>query len=303
MIWGDDIGRANLSRYSRGLMGYPTPNIDELPMRARFSPNPRGANLPGRALILHHRAKRLPDRHEQGRDTRHERRVTKEDPTIAECSSRGIRHRPVQQDHLGDLNKFLPTAHGFDEFFGNLYHLNAEENGETPTTPRKRNFRCCARINSRVASSTPGRPTRTPARTTSWHGPVGKQRIEDTGPYQKADGDHRRRNHLRLHRFHLAPHEADTPFFVWMNITHMHFRTDTKTDSLGQAGRWQSPYHDTWSTTTATSASCWIWTNFSISHGDSTIVIYFNHRGPKARSWPDGASTAFRRVKNTNGEG
>src|SRR5919205_1200384 len=170
-----------------------------------------------------------------------------EDATIADClKPLGYATGQFGKNHLGDLNKYLPTVHGFDEFFGNLYHLNAEEEPELPDYPTAeeapvmRNAflpRGVIHAWTTEEDSDEVQPR--------W-GRVGKQRIEDTGPLTKKRmetiDDETTAACLDLIRRQV---QADTPFFVWMNTTHMHFRTHTKQESVGQAGRWQSPYHDT----------------------------------------------------------
>ncbi|MGN6338766.1 sulfatase-like hydrolase/transferase, partial [Mycobacterium sp.] len=135
------------------------------------------------------------------------------------------------------------------------------------------------------------------------YGPVGKQRIEDTGPLTK------KRMETVDDEFTAAcidfikrQHAADTPFFVWMNTTHMHFRTHTKPDSLGQAGRWQSPYHDTMIDHDRNVGQL-LDALDELGIADDTIVIYSTDNGPHSNSWPDGATTPFRSEKNTNWEG
>ena len=174
--------------------------------------------------------------------------LSAEDPTIAELlKPLGYATGQFGKNHLGDLNKYLPTAHGFDEFFGNLYHLNAEEEPELPDYPKQEEFPrlyepgAPARRHPLLGHRRGRRRGRTRAT-----GPFGKQRIEDTGPLTKKrmetiDDE----TASAAIDFMRRQHEADTPFFVWMNFTHMHLRTHTKPESLGQAGRWQSPYHDT----------------------------------------------------------
>ena len=140
------------------------------------------------------------------------------------------------KNHLGDLNKYLPTAHGFDEFFGNLYHLNAEEEPELPDYPKKEEFPGFTRCGIHAESSTPGRPTRTTPRRTRSSGVSACRRIEDTGPLTK-----KRMETIddeivgACIDFIKRQKESDTPFFVWMNTTHMHLRTHTKPESRGQA--------------------------------------------------------------------
>ena len=173
--------------------------------------------------------------------------LQKEDPTIAELlKPMGYATGQFGKNHLGDLNKYLPTAHGFDEFFGNLYHLNAEEEPENAGLPHRRGSpaHACATAAARRHPLLGHRGGLD--EVDDRYGPVGKQRIEDTGPLTK-----KRMETIDDETtgacvdFIKRQHEAGTPFFVWMNMTHMHFRTHTKPESLGQAGRWQSPYHDT----------------------------------------------------------
>ena len=231
--------------------------------------------------------------------------LQEEDPTIAELlKPLGYATGQFGKNHLGDLNKFLPTVHGFDEFFGNLYHLNAEEepeNADYPTeeeAPRAHARHCC-----RAVSSIPGRPTRTTGEVDERYGPVGKQTHRGHRPAdQEADGDHRRRDHGACIDFIKRQHEAGTPFFVWMNMTHMHFRTHTKPESLGQAGRWQSPYHDTMIDHDSNVGQLLDLLD-ELGIAEDTIVIYSTDNGPHANSWPDGATTPFRSEKNTNWEG
>ena len=150
------------------------------------------------------------------------------------------------KNHLGDLNKYLPTAHGFDEFFGNLYHLNAEEEPEQPNYPNEKDFpNFHKRFGPRGVLRCWATDTDDATEDPRW-GRVGKQKIEDTGPLT------RKRMETCDDEFAAAAkdfmkrqNDAGKPFFAWLNFTHMHLYTHTKPSSLGQAGRWQSPYHDT----------------------------------------------------------
>ena len=245
IIWGDDVGQSNISAYSHGVMGYKTPNIDRLANegvmftdyyaeqsctagRSSFITGQSGlrtgltkVGLPGATLGLQ-----------------------KEDPTIAELlKPLGYATGQFGKNHLGDRNEFLPTVHGFDEFYGNLYHLNAEEEPELPDYPKDPSFR--AKYGPRgvmdCKASDKDDETVDPR-----FGKVGKQVCKDTGPLNKArmvtiDDDIA----ARAVDFIERQNKAGKPAFVWVNFTHMHFRTHTKPASLGQSGRWQSPYHDT----------------------------------------------------------
>ena len=170
--------------------------------------------------------------------------LRKEDPTIAELlKPQGYATGQFGKNHLGDRNEFLPTVHGFDEFYGNLYHLNAEEEPELPDYPKDPAFR--AKFGPRgvldCKASDKDDPTVDPR-----FGKVGKQVCKDTGPLTKKrmetiDDDIA----ARAVDFIQRQNKAGKPAFVWVNFTHMHFRTHTKPESIGQAGRFQSPYHDT----------------------------------------------------------
>ena len=169
------------------------------------------------------------------------------DPTIAELlKTHGYATGQFGKNHLGDRNEFLPTVHGFDEFFGNLYHLNAEEDPEEPDYPDPQRF---PEFNEsfrprgvlRCWATDKDDPTEQPR----W-GRVGKQKIEDTGPLTRKRMETCDDEFVAAAKdFIKRQHQAGKPFFCWVNTTHMHLRTHTKPESLGQAGRWQSPYHDT----------------------------------------------------------
>ncbi|MCP3424292.1 sulfatase-like hydrolase/transferase [Nocardioides pinisoli] len=161
--------------------------------------------------------------------------IRPEDPTIATAlKDLGYATGQFGKNHLGDRDEFLPTMHGFDEFFGNLYHLNAEEEPELPDYPTEEDF--------------PGFRERFGPRGVvhCWADGEGGQRVEDTGPLtkerMKTVDDEVVPEALR---FMSEAADADKPFFVWLNTTHMHFRTHVKDGSRGRAGRWQSEYHDT----------------------------------------------------------
>ena len=302
IIWGDDIGQSDISTYSRGLMGFKTPNIDRVANegvmftdyyaeqsctagRASFITGQSGlrtgmtkVGLPGATLGLQ-----------------------KEDPTIAELlKPLGYATGQFGKNHLGDRNEFLPTVHGFDEFYGNLYHLNAEEEPELPDYPKDPAFR--AKYGPRgvmdCKASDRDDPTVDPR-----FGKVGKQVCMDTGPLTKArmvgiDDDIAN----RAADFIQRQKTANKPFFVWVNFTHMHFRTHTRPESLGQSGRWQSPYHDTMIDHDKNVGTV-LKALDDAGVADNTFVMYSTDNGPHMNSWPDGAMTPFRNEKNSNWEG
>jgi arylsulfatase len=302
IIWGDDIGLTDVSAYSQGLMGFRTPNIDRVARegvlftdfyaeqsctagRASFITGQSGLRtgltkigLPGATLGLQ-----------------------KEDPTIAELlKPLGYATGQFGKNHLGDRNEFLPTVHGFDEFYGNLYHLNAEEEPELPDYPKNPAF--SAKYGPRgvldCKASDKDDPTIDPR-----FGKVGKQVIKDTGPLTKErmvtiDDDIANRSVDFIQR----QQKAGKPFFVWVNFTHMHLRTHTKPESIGQSGRWESPYHDTMIDHDKNVGAI-LKALDDLGMADNTFVMYSTDNGPHMNSWPDGAMTPFRSEKNTSWEG
>jgi arylsulfatase len=215
-----------------------------------------------------------------------------EDPTIATAlKAHGYATGQFGKNHLGDRDEFLPTMHGFDEFFGNLYHLNAEEEPELADYPSAAEF--------------PDFRERFGPRGVlhSWAEKDGTQRIEDTGPLTKKRMETVDEEFLAAARdFITGRAEADEPFFVWFNSTHMHFRTHVKPESRGQAGRWQSDYHDTMiDHDNLVGELLGLLDELGIS--DNTIVIYSTDNGPHMNSWPDAGTTPFRGEKNSNWEG
>ncbi len=193
--------------------------------------------------------------------------------------------------------------HGFDEFFGNLYHLNAEEDPESPNWPPPEDFpgfnerfRPRGVLHSWATDSDDD--TEDPR-----YGRVGRQRIEDTGPLTKKrmqtiDDE------VLQHGFDFIDRQAadGTPFFCWFNTTHMHFRTHPKPESVGQAGRWQSPYHDTMVDHDKVVGALLDKLD-ELGLAENTIVVYSTDNGPHMNSWPDAGMTPFRSEKNTNWEG
>ncbi|HTE70925.1 MAG TPA: arylsulfatase [Actinomycetes bacterium] len=289
VIWGDDIGISNLSCYTDGLMGYRTPNIDRVAAEGmRFTDYygeqsctaGRAAFITGQSVFRTGLSKvGLP-----GADLG----LRAEDPTIAELlKPLGYATGQFGKNHLGDKDEFLPSNHGFDEFFGNLYHLNAEEEPELPDYPPAEDF-----PNFRERFGPRGV-------IHSW----ADGRIEDTGPLTK------KRMETVDEEFRDAAvdfierqHQAGTPFFVWFNTTHMHLRTHPKPESRGQAGRWQSPYHDTMVDHDKVVGALLDKLD-ELGLAEDTIVIYSTDNGPHMNTWPDGAMTPFRSEKDTNWEG
>ncbi|MFN8518004.1 MAG: arylsulfatase [Chloroflexota bacterium] len=305
VIWGDDIGISNLSCYSDGLMGYRTPNIDRVANEGmRFTDSygeqsctaGRSSFITGQSVYRTGLSKVGMPGAPVG--------LSADDPTIAELlKPLGYATGQFGKNHLGDRNEFLPTAHGFDEFYGNLYHLNAEEEPESPNWPSPEDFptfnemfRPRGVIHSFATDEDD--PTED-----GRYGRVGRQRIEDTGPLTKKrmetiDDDVVE----RAAGFIREQHAAGTPFFVWVNTTHMHFRTHPKPESVGQSGRWQSPYHDAMIDHDRNVGTV-LDVIDELGIAEDTIVIYSTDNGPHMNTWPDGGMTPFRSEKNTNWEG
>jgi arylsulfatase A-like enzyme len=227
-----------------------------------------------------------------------------EDATIAELlKPLGYATGQFGKNHLGDLNKFLPTMHGFDEFFGNLYHLNAEEEPELPDWPNPKDFpHFRERFGPRGVLHCWATDTDDPTEQPRW-GRVGKQKIEDTGPLTKKRMETCDDEFVGTAKDWIKhQHAAGKPFFCWINTTHMHLRTHTKPSSLGQAGRWQSPYHDTMIDHDKNVGELLDLLD-ELGIANDTFVMYSTDNGPHMNTWPDGAMTPFRSEKNTNWEG
>jgi arylsulfatase A-like enzyme len=305
VIWGDDIGIANLSCYTHGLMGYQTPNIDRIAKEGMLFTDSYGEQscTAGRASFITGQSGLRTGMTKVGIPGA-DLGLKKEDATIAELlKPLGYATGQFGKNHLGDRNEFLPTVHGFDEFYGNLYHLNAEEDPEEADYPTEKefpqfnkSFRPRGLLDCRATDKDD--PTEDPR-----FGRVGKQIIKDTGPLTR----------LRMETvddeiaekaidFIKRKNSEDQPFFIWVNFTHMHCRTHTKPESVGQAGRWQSQYHDTMIDHDKNVGSVLdVLDELGIT--EDTFVMYSTDNGPHMNSWPDAGMTPFRSEKNTNWEG
>jgi arylsulfatase A-like enzyme len=288
ILFGDDIGMWNTSYWSRGMMGYRTPNIDRVANegvaftdyyaqqsctagRAAFitGQNPVRTGLtkvgmPGATVGLQ-----------------------AEDPTIAELlKPLGYATGQFGKNHLGDRDEYLPTVHGFDEFFGNLYHLNAEEEPELPDYPKDPAFRKKFGPRGVLHCTSDGK---------------GGQKVVDTGP-------------LSIKRMETIDEEitdraiawmekqakADQPFFLWYNSTAMHFRTHLADKNRGKSG--QDDYSDRMVTHDEQIGQILAKLD-ELGIADNTFVMYATDNGPENDTWPDGANTPFRSQKDTNWEG
>jgi arylsulfatase A-like enzyme len=293
VIWGDDIGYWNLSCYSRGMMGYQTPNIDRIAHEGMIFTDcyaeqsctaGRAAFIMGQSVFRSGLSKvGLPGATLGMRP---------EDPTIAELlKPHGYATGQFGKNHLGDRDEHLPTMHGFDEFFGNLYHLNAEEEPEMRDYPSPEDFPDFRKnFGPRGVLH-------------CWADGKGGQKIEDTGPLtkqrmQSVDDE----TGAAARDFIDRAHKDGKPFFVWFNTTHMHFKTHAKPESLGQSGRWQSEYHDVMIDHDKAVGGMLAQLD-ALGIAEDTIVFYSTDNGPHMNTWPDGGMTPFRSEKNTNWEG
>ena len=288
VLMGDDIGIFNVSTYNQGMMGYKTPNIDRIANEgAKFTDfYAQQSCTAGRAAFITGQSPMrtgltkvgLPDAPEG---------MHKEDPTIAELlKPLGYATGQFGKNHLGDRDEMLPTNHGFDEFFGNLYHLNAEEEPENEDYPKSPEFK--KKFGPRGVIH-------------SWANADGTQKIDDTGPLTKKRMEtvDEETTEAALAWMDKAQ-KSGKPFFLWWNSTRMHINTHLKPASAGKTG-------------------LGVYADGMVEHDgmvgqllaklkelgieDNTIIVYTTDNGAEAYSWPDGGTTMFRGEKNTNWEG
>ncbi|WP_323813897.1 arylsulfatase [Cellvibrio sp. NN19] len=306
VLWGDDIGTWNISHNNRGMMGYMTPNIDRIANegvsftdyyaqqsctagRAAFI----GGNVPVRTGMT---KVGLPGAKEGWQKT---------DVTMATVlKSQGYATGQFGKNHQGDRNEHLPTTHGFDEFLGNLYHLNAEEEPEHEDYPgdmklaNGKTFK--EQYGPRGVLHCFATDSANTAKADERSGPWGNQRCEDTGPLTKKRMETvDQETASRAQEFIRENEKAGKPWFVWWNASRMHFRTHVKdenrhkgndeyTDGMiehdGHVGQFLKLLDD-------------------LKIADNTIVFYSTDNGPHYNSWPDAGTTPFRSEKNSNWEG
>ncbi len=288
VLWGDDIGTWNISHNNGGMMGYKTPNIDRLAKEGVAFTDFYGQQscTAGRAAFITGQNPMRTGMTKVGLPGANFG-LQPEDPTIAELlKPLGYATAQFGKNHLGDLDEHLPTNHGFDEFFGNLYHLNAEEEPELEDYPKDPAFK--ERFGPRGVLH-------------CWAQPDGTQRIEDTGPLTKKRMETIDDETVARTLEYLEERAADDkPFFVWWNATRMHFRTHVKDELRGISG--QDEYgdgmveHDRHVGMILDKLD-------ELGLADDTIVMYSTDNGPHYNSWPDAATTPFRSEKNSNWEG
>jgi arylsulfatase len=300
VIWGDDIGLWNVSAYSRGMMGYRTPNIDRIAREGAIFTDHYGQQscTAGRAAFITGQSCFRTGLLKVGLPGAKEG-LSEKDPTLADLlKPQGYSCGQFGKNHLGDRNEHLPTVHGFDEFFGNLYHLNAEEEPENPDYPKNPEFK--KRFGPRGVLRCKA-TDREDATVDPRFGKVGKQTIEDTGPLTKKRMETVDEEFLAAALdFIDRQHKAGKPFFCWWNSTRMHIFTHLKKASEGKTGLGVTPdgmvEHDGHVGQLLKKLD-------DLGIADNTIVMYSTDNGAECFSWPDGGTTPFRGEKNTNWEG
>ena len=284
VIFGDDIGGFNPSIYNHGMMGYQTPNLDRIAKEGMLFTDAYGQQscTAGRAAFLTGQSPKRTGLLKIGMPG-DPIGLQKEDPTIAELlKPHGYATGQFGKNHLGDLDEHLPTAHGFDEFFGNLYHLNAEEEPEHPDYPKDPEFRKKFGPRGVIKSTADGK-------------------IEDTGPLTKKRMETVDEEFLEATLdFIERQHKAGKPFFTWFNTSRMHIFTHLKEGLAGKTGRG-------------------IYADGLVEHdghvglllkkledlgiAENTLVIYTTDNGAEKFSWPDGGTSPFRGEKASTWEG
>lgn len=302
VIWGDDIGIANVSAYSNGLMGYETPNIDRIAKEGikfqhyygeQSCTAGRSAFLTGQHIIRTGLSKVGFPGAPMG--------MNQLDPSVGGLlKNLGYATGQFGKNHVGDRNESLPTVNGFDEFFGNLYHLNAEEEPELPDYPKDPAY--LAKFGPRgvlkCKATDKDDPTVDPR-----FGKIGKQTIEDTGALTKKrmetiDDE----TSAAAMDFMKRQQTAGKPFFVWFNATRMHLRTHVRAEHRGRYKHGDSQYIDGMEEHDDTVGAL-LKALDDMGVANDTLVVYSSDNGPHMNSWPDGAMTWFRSEKNTNWEG
>lgn len=284
IIWGDDVGWMNASAYNRGMMGYRTPNIDRIAEEGALFTDwyAQQSCTAGRAAFITGQSPFRTGLLKVGLPGAPEG-LSELDPTIAGLlKEEGYMTGQYGKNHLGDRDEHLPTNHGFDEFFGNLYHLNAEEEPEHPDYPQIPGFREQFGPRGVIKASADGQ-------------------IEDTGPLTRKRMETVDEEFLAgAIDFMERAVEADKPFFLWFAATRMHVNTHLKPESEGVTG-------------------LGVYADGMVEHdghvgqlldkvdelgiADNTVIMYSSDNGAEVFSWPDGGTTPFRNEKNSNWEG
>ncbi|EJM44175.1 arylsulfatase A family protein [Pseudomonas sp. GM33] len=287
VIFGDDIGQTNISAYSHGVVGYKTPNIDRIANEGMMFTDYYAENscTAGRSSFITGQTPLRTGLTKVGMPGAPVG-LQARDITIAQAlKARGYSTGQFGKNHLGDRDEFLPSNHGFDEFFGNLYHLNAEEEPERANWPKDDpDFVKAATPRGVIHSYADGK-------------------IEDTGALtakrmETIDDE----TTAAAQAFMERQVKADKPFFVWMNTTRMHLFTHVRDSMKGQSGMPGNEYADGMIEHDGDVGKL-LKTLDDLKIADNTIVVYTTDNGPNQFSWPDAATTPFRNEKNSNWEG
>jgi arylsulfatase len=288
IIWGDDIGYWNISAYNQGMMGYKTPNIDRIAKDGALFTDWYGEQscTAGRSAFITGQSGFRTGNLKVGLPGAPEG-LQARDVTLAQLlKAQGYMTAQFGKNHLGDRDEHLPTAHGFDEFMGSLYHLNAEEEFENPDY-----FKDPALI----------KRFQTRGVIHSWANPDGTQKIESLGQLGKKRMETIDEEVTKASLDYLEKAaKSDKPFFLWWNSTRMHIHTHLKKESQGKTGLGTYPdgmvEHDAMVGQLLDKLK-------ELGLEENTIVMYSTDNGAEVASWPDGGTTPFRGEKNTNWEG
>jgi len=288
VLWGDDIGTWNISHNNRGMMGYQTPNIDRIAKEGvgftdyyaqQSCTAGRAAFISGSVPVRSGMTKVGLPGAKQG--------WQKSDVTMASVlKGQGYATGQFGKNHQGDLDEHLPTMHGFDEFLGTLYHLNAEEEPENFDYPKNPEFR--KKFGPRGVLHT-------------WADGKGGQKIENTGPLTKKRMETIDEETVAAAKeFMQRQAKAGKPFFIWWNASRMHFRTHVKAENRGKSG--QDEYSDGMVEHDMHVGEL-LKALEELGLKDNTVVMYSTDNGPHYNTWPDAGTTPFRSEKNSNWEG
>ncbi|CAB3708830.1 N-acetylgalactosamine-6-O-sulfatase [Achromobacter deleyi] len=288
VIFGDDVGQANISAYTRGVVGYRTPNIDRIANEGAIFTDYYAENscTAGRSTFITGQSARRTGLSKVGIPGAPVG-LQDRDITIATAlKGQGYNTAQFGKNHLGDRDEYLPTKHGFDVFFGNLYHLNAEEEPERPYFPKDSKDPVIKAYMPRgvIRASADGKIEDTGALTTKRMETIDDETVGAALDYLDKHG------------------KEDKPFFVWMNTTRMHMFTHIRPEHQGKSGMPGNDYADgMWEHDQDVGKLLKKLDDLGITK--DTIVIYTTDNGPNQFSWPDAATTPFRSEKDSNWEG